>query len=92
MPELPKGSVFVCVVDPGVGSDRRPLVVSAGGHSYVGPDTDGIKGAASVCRADWPADLAGVVCVDPYGNLVSGVRAEKSGADVVVEAAGRNPT
>jgi S-adenosylmethionine hydrolase len=35
--EFPEGSVFACVVDPGVGSARRPLVLRAGGHWYVGP-------------------------------------------------------
>lgn len=37
-PAFPPGAVFVCVVDPGVGSDRAPLAVSAGGRWYVGPD------------------------------------------------------
>ena len=36
--EFPADTVHVCVVDPGVGSDRRPVVVRAGGHSFVGPD------------------------------------------------------
>ena len=33
-----KGDVFVCVVDPGVGGPRAPLVVEAAGRWYVGPD------------------------------------------------------
>ena len=33
-----KGDVFICVVDPGVGGPRAPLVVEAGGRWYVGPD------------------------------------------------------
>jgi len=37
-PELPTGAVFLCVVDPGVGGSRRPAVVEADGHLYVGPD------------------------------------------------------
>jgi len=36
--EFPAGSVFICVVDPGVGTDRRPLVVVADGRWFVGPD------------------------------------------------------
>ncbi len=32
------GSVHVAVVDPTVGSQRRPMVVSSGGHLFVGPD------------------------------------------------------
>jgi S-adenosylmethionine hydrolase len=35
---LPDNSVCVCVVDPGVGTDRRALVVYADGKHYVGPD------------------------------------------------------
>jgi hypothetical protein len=35
---FPPGSIHLAVVDPGVGSSRRPLVGSAGGHRYVGPD------------------------------------------------------
>jgi S-adenosyl-L-methionine hydrolase (adenosine-forming) len=35
---FPPGSIHLAVVDPGVGSDRRPLVVEAGGHLFVGPD------------------------------------------------------
>ena len=37
-PAFPPGAVFVCVVDPGVGSERAPVAVSAGGRWYVGPD------------------------------------------------------
>ena len=32
------GSVFLCVIDPGVGSDRAPLAIEADGRWYVGPD------------------------------------------------------
>ncbi len=35
---FPAGSVFLCIVDPGVGSARRGLCVKAGPHWYVGPD------------------------------------------------------
>ena len=31
-------TVFLCVVDPGVGSDRGALIVEADGRFYVGPD------------------------------------------------------
>ncbi len=36
--EFPEGSVFLCVVDPGVGSDRAPGVLLADGRWFVGPD------------------------------------------------------
>ena len=35
---LPRGTVFLCVVDPGVGGARMPAVVEAEGRWYVGPD------------------------------------------------------
>ncbi|MEP7367025.1 MAG: SAM-dependent chlorinase/fluorinase [Acidobacteriota bacterium] len=35
---FPKKTVHVVVVDPGVGSERRPILVEAGGHYFVGPD------------------------------------------------------
>ena len=36
--ELPKGTVFVCVVDPGVGGARQPVILRASGLWFVGPD------------------------------------------------------
>ena len=35
---LPVGAVVVCVVDPGVGSDRQHALVEANGCYYIGPD------------------------------------------------------
>jgi S-adenosylmethionine hydrolase len=35
---FPAGSIHVAVVDPGVGSGRRPILVQAGNYSFVGPD------------------------------------------------------
>ncbi|HEU4766749.1 MAG TPA: SAM-dependent chlorinase/fluorinase [Pyrinomonadaceae bacterium] len=35
---FPAGTIHVAVVDPGVGSARRPIVVSAAGQFFVGPD------------------------------------------------------
>jgi len=37
-PFFPKGTVHVAVVDPGVGSDRRPIGLEADAHFFVGPD------------------------------------------------------
>lgn len=38
LPWLPAGAVVVAVVDPGVGSARRPLAVEAGDRHFIGPD------------------------------------------------------
>lgn len=35
---FPAGSIHVVVVDPGVGSNRRPVVAEAAGHFFVAPD------------------------------------------------------
>ncbi|MGC2854043.1 SAM hydrolase/SAM-dependent halogenase family protein [Novispirillum sp. DQ9] len=35
---FPEGTVVLAVVDPGVGTDRAPLVAQAGGRWFVGPD------------------------------------------------------
>jgi S-adenosylmethionine hydrolase len=35
---FPPGSVFLCVVDPGVGGTRRPCIVEADDRWFVGPD------------------------------------------------------
>jgi len=36
--QFPKGTVHLAVVDPGVGSGRRPLIVVTEGYYFVGPD------------------------------------------------------
>ena len=35
---FPLGTIHVAVVDPGVGSERRPIVIHSAGHYFVGPD------------------------------------------------------
>jgi len=35
---FPTRTVHVVVVDPGVGTSRRPILVEAGGHYFIGPD------------------------------------------------------
>ncbi len=37
-PYFPKGTIHVVVVDPGVGSERRAILVEAGGQLFVAPD------------------------------------------------------
>lgn len=37
-PYFPKGTIHVAIVDPGVGGGRRPILVEAYGHRFVGPD------------------------------------------------------
>jgi S-adenosyl-L-methionine hydrolase (adenosine-forming) len=37
-PFFPRGTIHVYVVDPGVGTQRRPLAARLGDHFFVGPD------------------------------------------------------
>ena len=37
-PAFPVDSVFFCIVDPGVGSERAALVIEADGRWFIGPD------------------------------------------------------
>lgn len=134
--EFPAGTVFLCVVDPGVGSARRAAIVQADGRWYVGPDnglfnviasraerlcwwdinwrperlSHSFHGrdlfapvAARIARGDsvpgaavdpqerllpgWPEDLARIVYVDHYGNLMTGLRAERVSTEAVIGVA-----
>jgi S-adenosylmethionine hydrolase len=45
---FPKGTMHVAVVDPGVGSARRPILAQAAGHLFIGPDNGILTSALSV--------------------------------------------
>lgn len=123
---FPVGSIFVAVVDPGVGSDtREPVFVEADGRIYLGPGNglfDQViaqsrhyqqwrivwhppqlsasfhgrdlfaplaamlaTGSSALALGQpmawqaqgWPADLAEVIYIDPYGNAITGMRARQ---------------
>lgn len=53
--DFPQGTVFVCVVDPGVGTARAPVAVRCDGYTFIGPDNGLFSflrtaGAGSVSR------------------------------------------
>jgi S-adenosylmethionine hydrolase len=48
---FPPGSVFLAVVDPGVGTTRDAVVVMAGGRWFVGPD-NGLMSVVAARNAD----------------------------------------
>jgi S-adenosylmethionine hydrolase len=64
-PHFPAGTVFVCVVDPGVGGQRLPIALrTKAGQFYVGPDNglvtlleqrDGIAEVRRIANTDWMA-------------------------------------
>ena len=49
---FPPGTIFLVVVDPGVGSERRPLVVAAGGMYFVAPDNGVLSWALAEMQLD----------------------------------------
>lgn len=62
---FPQDSVFLAVVDPGVGSSRQPVVMEADGEFFVGPDNgllSVVAARSSQCRfwrIDWrPENLS----------------------------------
>jgi len=38
VPHMPRGTIHLCVVDPGVGTSRMLVAARAGGHTFIGPD------------------------------------------------------
>lgn len=50
-PDFPPGSVFLAVVDPGVGTPRDAVAVLAGGRWFVGPD-NGLLSVVAARHAD----------------------------------------
>lgn len=57
---FPERTVFLVVVDPGVGSARRPLAVQAGGYCFVAPDNGVLSYALAQLPAAQSVELANV--------------------------------
>ena len=135
----PRGTVFLCVVDPGVGGQRRPVAMAADGKWFVGPD-NGLFNTVAVQSIDhvdwfeivwrpgqlsasfhgrdlfapvaaalatgkeagmlrpcpgpelsqWPEDLAEVIYVDHYGNVITGLTYRHDWRGRMLAVAGRN--
>ena len=77
---FPPGTVHLAVVDPGVGSARRPLAVSARGQHFVGPD----NGLFSFLFAEegWSA-----VCLEAAAYRLPRVSPTFHGRDIFAPAA-----
>ena len=62
---FPAGTVFLCVVDPGVGGARPPIILEADGRRYVGPGNglfELVQRRAAEARSwhiDWKPELLG---------------------------------
>jgi S-adenosylmethionine hydrolase len=83
-------------VDPGVGSERSPIVVQAGGYSFVGPDNgifdmilDGVEGDAGVRRIENPELIAAAAGNTFHGRDIFAPTAAALAAGFPFDAVGR---
>jgi S-adenosyl-L-methionine hydrolase (adenosine-forming) len=51
-PYFPRDTVFLAVVDPGVGTSRLALAAEAGGYAFVGPDNGILADSLDALHAD----------------------------------------
>jgi S-adenosylmethionine hydrolase len=131
---MPGGTIYTCVVDPGVGTERDALAVNCGADWWVGPDNgllvpllkilEGAKvfrvrwrperlsasfhgrdlflpvaaeltrgvllqseptALADLVNADWPAVAWRVCYVDAFGNLMTGVPADRVSGSMMLQ-------
>lgn len=81
-PFTPAGTIHLAVVDPGVGTPRRALILTSGGQSFIGPDNGLLVPAAR--RVGTPRAYA----IDGE-RLMRGIRsATFHGRDLFAPAAG----
>ncbi|MCK4306026.1 MAG: SAM-dependent chlorinase/fluorinase [Candidatus Eisenbacteria sp.] len=93
---FPPGTVHVVVVDPGVGTKRRPLAVEADGQLFVGPD-NGVLSAPLSGKRVRAHEITETSYELPYrsdtfhgrdvfapaaGHLASGIEVDRLGADI----------
>jgi len=79
---FPDGSIYLAVVDPGVGSERRPLIVQSNRSLYVGPD----NGLLMLSAAG--EGLRSVYCIEDQKYLRGAVSATFHGRDVFARIVG----
>ena len=64
---FPAGTIHLAVVDPGVGSSRKPLMIQSNDQFFVGPDNGlfsyVMKDDAVVYEVDWPCGLAACIVI-----------------------------
>src|SRR5581483_1166322 len=75
VPYLPEQAVVLAVVDPGVGTKRRPIAVEAGGRIFIGPDNGLLSWSLTAPTASPPRvtrpDISGSDL--PLGTGLAGV-------------------
>ena len=104
--EFPEGTVHVAIVDPGVGSSRKPIAIATRNYYFVGPDNgvlipaaerDGIELVINLDREEYhrkpvSATFHGRDIFAPAAAyIVKGVPFERLGSPVRVEELARSP-
>ena len=93
--DMPPGTIFVAVVDPGVGTNRRPILVETGRGYFIGPDNGTFGFAVGEARRvvelrDQRFHRTGPsstfdgrdVFAPAAGHLAAGVMAEEFGPEI----------
>ena len=80
-PYFPRNTVHVAVVDPGVGTERRPIIVETNRSIYVGPDNGLLMLAAHKEK------IANVYTIDNSRYMLSKVSKTFHGRDIFAPAA-----
>ncbi len=83
LPHFPAGTVHIAVVDPGVGSERRPIAVRAGGQTVVAPD----NGLLTLFLRAYEPEAAHVIANVDF--MAAEVSATFHGRDIFAPAAAR---
>jgi S-adenosyl-L-methionine hydrolase (adenosine-forming) len=81
-PWFPKGTIHVAVVDPGVGTARRPILVEAHGQRFIGPD----NGVLALVYTDAPHKAREITNEKLF---LSGVSRTFHGRDIFAPVAAR---
>jgi len=68
---FPKGTIFLTVVDPGVGTPRSPIIVQADYHFFVGPDNGVFSFVLGEGWKAWELANSDLMLPDP-GNTFHG--------------------
>ena len=71
------GTIHVVVVDPGVGTQRRPMAARIGSHTYVGPDNGTITMLIEYANVhDWKMEFAHLdrpgIWLEPVSHVFHG--------------------
>lgn len=89
---FPQETVFLCVVDPGVGSARHPIALQAEGRYFVGPDNGlfsyPLAEATSTSSATSAAETRAVILDNPRYFPTHPPSATFHGRDIFAPAAG----